>query len=182
MSIEFDNEKFNGKRCNMNYLVSISVFFKDGFAIEDIDDDWYDADKFDDAADAMAALEEQHGEVTETQLDGYDLPGWLYDKVGIHGLYELEDYVQRNQIADLPALFAFMEDQRYSEPYPWVHFDERYIGRFGSVEEFAVYIHKCYGQWEDIPDRFEPYVKWEKLAMDASVEWVELGGGYYFWR
>lgn len=165
----------------MNYLVSISVFFKDGFAIEDIDDDWYSSDEFDDAADVMAALEEQHGVVTETQLDGYDLPDWLYDKVGIHGLYELEDYVQRNQIAEISALCAWMENLHYSDPEPWRGFEEHYIGKFASDEAFGEYMvqEDLESLGASVPSWLLDLVDYARV-FDSAKFWKQ--DGYYFYH
>lgn len=163
------------------YYYCISIGFKDGFEIDSIDDDWYDADKFDDAADAMAALEEQHGEVTETQLDGYDLPGWLYDKVGIHGLYALEEYVQHNQVAAIDALSIWMNDHRYSNPEPWQGFEQHYIGKFESAEEFGYHIvrERAEGEGIEIPRWLDDLIDYSK-EVDPAVYWHE--DGYYFYH
>ncbi len=163
------------------YYYGISIGFKDEFEIDSIDDDWYDADKFDDPADAMATLEEQHGGVVWTQLEGYDLPDWLYEKIGIHGLYALVEYVQNNQIAVFDALFIWMESQRYSNPEPWAEFEEHYIGEFSSDADFGYHIvsERAEAEGIEIPRWLDDLIDYSR-EFDSAVYWQD--NGYYFYH
>ena len=163
------------------YYYGISIGFNDKVEIDSIDDDWYDADVFDDHADAMAALEKQHGGVAWTQLDGYDLPDWLYDEVGIHGLYSLEGYVQQKQVAAIDALSIWMENQRYSNPEPWQEFEEHYIGEFNSAEDFGYHVvhERMEAEGIEIPHWLDNLICYHRV-FECREYWQE--NGYYFYR
>lgn len=161
------------------YYYGISIGFKDEFEIESIDDDWYDPDMLD-PADAMAALEEQHGGIAWVQLDGYDLPDWLYEKVGIHGLYALEEYVQDNHIVDFDALSIWMENLRYSNPEPWQDFGRYYIGKFESDEDFGYHIVRERAEVEciEIPRWLDNLIDYSR-EFDSAAYWQENGCYFY---
>lgn len=163
------------------YYYCISLGFKDEFEIDSIDDDWYDTDAYDDPADAMAALEEQHGGVVWTQLEGYDLPDWFYNAVGIHGLYALEEYVQNKQILALDALIVWMNSQQYSNPEPWAEFEEHYIGEFNSAEDFGYHIVRERAEAEgiEIPRWLDNLIDYSR-EFESAVYWQD--NGYYFYH
>ena len=164
----------------MLYYYCISIGFKDGFEIDSIDDDWHVVID-DNPVDAMAVLEERHGGVVWTQLEGYDLPDWLYKTVGINGLYALEEYVQHNQIAAIDALIVWMNDHRYSNPEPWAEFEEHYIGEFISDEDFGYHIVRERAEAEgiEIPRWLDDLIDYSQ-EFDPAVYWQE--DGYYFYH
>lgn len=162
------------------YYYGVSIGFKDGFEIDSIDDDWHVVID-DNPVDAMAVLEERHGGVVWTQLDGYDLPDWLYEKVGINGLYALEEYVQDKHIVAIEALSIWMENQRYSNPEPWEGFEEHYIGEFNSAEDFGFHIvhERAEGEGIEIPRWLDNLICYHRV-FESAVYWQE--NGYYFYH
>lgn len=157
----------------MSYYVTGNIVFEDGFSIEDVE-----AERL--SVEEMDALEDEHGRLTFWEIDGYPAPLSVFRRLGLDGILDTLDYINQHHVDDIPALFVYMEDNKYSDA-PYSRFEENYVGQFRDDAAFAVYIRDNYDQWEDIPEYVYPYVDWVGLVNHQHEDWYEEDH-YYFWR
>ena len=163
------------------YYANLSVGFYDGTEIDDLAD-WGFEFGFDKCVDdVLKDASAPHDGIAWIQLDGYDLPDWLYEKVGASGLLELANYVNKNHIANIPALCVWMDDRQYSEPEPWHGFEEHYIGEFSDDAEFGYHIvrERLKSVQFEIPRWLDDLIDYSR-EFDSAVYWKE--DGYYFYH
>lgn len=149
----------------------VEVTFEDGHTVGD----------YRDSDEILNDLIDLHGKVSQIDIDGEECPLWLYEMSGMDAVTELALWFDRTNERNKPAVFTWMEDQKYSNPEPWQEFEQHYIGEFESDEEFGYHIvhERAEAEGIEIPRWLDDLIDYSR-EFDSAMYWQD--NGYYFYH
>jgi antirestriction protein len=142
---------------------------------------WFDIEDYDDKEEFLEACQNFHEDEDDPEFmfqDWEDIPGELISESCIdEEVFVLEKMYQQYGKDAVQAFIALFD--RWNKG----NFEDRYLGYHDSVQDFAEEWLDDTGALNEIPEKFRPYIDFERYGRDMI-----LGGdileheGYYFWR